>query len=111
MSERSVRTVAGVGCGVGRSHIAEGYRRHPDKFQVLALCDIDEGRLAKLGDEFSVRRRTKSFDEVLRMDDVNIVDICTPPMLHFGQIWLHWLSAKMSSAKSRLSARSLTSIE
>jgi predicted dehydrogenase len=86
MSESSIRTVAVIGCGVGRSHIAEGYWRHRDKFQVLALCDIDEGRLAKLGDEFSVRRRTKSFDEVLRMDDVDIVDICTPPTLHFAQI-------------------------
>ncbi len=86
MSESSIRTVAVIGCGIGRSHIAEGYWRHPDKFQVLALCDIDEGRLAKLGDEFSVRRRTKSFDEVLRMDDVDIVDICTPPTLHFAPI-------------------------
>jgi predicted dehydrogenase len=86
MSESRIRTVAVIGCGVGRSHIAEGYWRHPDKFQVLALCDIDERRLAKLGDEFSVRRRTKSVDEVLRMDDVDIVDICTPPTLHFAQI-------------------------
>src|SRR6267378_1577831 len=32
--------VAVVGCGVGRSHIAQGYRRHPDKFRLQALCDI-----------------------------------------------------------------------
>ena len=86
MSESSIRTVAVIGCGIGRSHIAEGYRRHPDKFQVLALCDVDEGRLAKLGDEFSIVRRTRSFDEVLSMDDVDIIDICTPPALHLAQI-------------------------
>jgi predicted dehydrogenase len=86
MAGSKIWTVAVIGCGIGRSHIAEGYRRHPEKFRVLALCDIDEGRLAKLGDEFSVRRRTKSFDEVLRMDDVDIIDICTPPTLHFAQI-------------------------
>src|SRR5271166_3067646 len=51
-----------------------------------ALCDVDERRLAKLADEFSIRRITNSFDEVLRMDDVEIVDICTPPALHFAQI-------------------------
>src|SRR6266404_2242487 len=86
MADDRVRTVAVVGCGIGRSHIVEGYRRHPDKFRVLALCDIDERRLAKLGNEFCVRRITRSFDEVLRMDDVEIVDICTPPALHLVQI-------------------------
>jgi predicted dehydrogenase len=79
------RTVAVIGCGIGRSHIAEGYRRHPDKFRVVALCDVDERRLANLADEFGVRRTTGSSDEVLRMDDVEIVDICTPPALHVMQ--------------------------
>jgi predicted dehydrogenase len=79
-------TVAVAGCGVGRNHIAQGYGKHPDKFRVVAVCDTDKGRLAAVGDEFSVPRRTRSFDEVLRMDDVDIVDICTPAMLHFEQI-------------------------
>jgi predicted dehydrogenase len=78
-------TVAVIGCGIGRSHIAEGYAKHPDKFQVLVICDLDEQRLAKIGDEFGIERRTKSFDDVLRMNDVEIVDICTPPSLHVPQ--------------------------
>jgi predicted dehydrogenase len=64
----------------------QGYRRHLDKFRVQALCDVDAARLANVGEEFSIPRRTRSFDEVLRMDDVDIVDICTPAALHFGQI-------------------------
>src|SRR5207245_8685133 len=75
-----------VGCGVGRSHIAQGYQRHPDKFRLQALCDIDAARLAVVADEFSVPRRTTSFDELLRIDDVDIVDICTPARFHFEQI-------------------------
>jgi predicted dehydrogenase len=78
--------VAVVGCGVGRSHIAQGYHRHSDKFRVQALCDIDAARLAVVADEFSIPRRTTSFDDVLRMDDIDIVDICTPAAFHFGQI-------------------------
>ena len=78
--------VAVVGCGVGRNHIARGYRKHPDKFRVQALCDFDAARLAAVSEEFSIPRRTGSFDEILRMDDVDIVDICTPAALHFGQI-------------------------
>ena len=80
-----IRTVAVIGGGVGRLHIAEGYRRLTDKFRVLALCDIDAERLEKVGAEFAVPRRTPSFDAVLRMDDVEIVDICTPPGLHVPQ--------------------------
>src|SRR6476660_4374104 len=78
-------TVAVIGCGIGRTHILEGYSRHQDKFRVLALCDLDPARLAAVGDEFAIPRRTVSFDEVLRMDDVEIVDICTPPALHVEQ--------------------------
>jgi predicted dehydrogenase len=80
-----IRSVAIVGCGIGRTHIVEGYRRHPDKFRVLALCDLDPARLSAVGDELAIARRTAAFDEVLRMDDVEIVDICTPPALHVPQ--------------------------
>jgi predicted dehydrogenase len=78
--------VAVVGCGVGRNHIAQGYLHHPDKFRVEVLCDVDAARLEAVGREFSIPRRTGSFDQVLRTDDVDIVDICTPVALHFGQI-------------------------
>lgn len=78
-------TVAVIGCGIGRSHIAEGYARLPGKFEVRALCDLNQERLAAVADEFSVPRRTPSFDEVLAMDDIDIIDICTPPTLHFPQ--------------------------
>jgi predicted dehydrogenase len=78
-------TVAVIGCGIGRTHILEGYSRHQDKFRVLALCDLDPARLVAVGDELAIPRRLTSFDEVLRMDDVEIVDICTPPSLHVPQ--------------------------
>src|SRR4051794_39721348 len=81
----NIRTVAVIGCGIGRSHILEGYSRHADKFRVLAICDLDTARLAAVGDEFTIPRRTVAFDEVLGMGDVDIVDICTPPSLHVPQ--------------------------
>ncbi len=86
MNESRVRSVAVIGCGIGRTHIVRGYGPHADKYRVTALCDVDRARLAAVGDEFAVPRRTPSFDEVLRMDDIDIVDICTPPALHIGQI-------------------------
>src|SRR5438034_6693285 len=78
-------TVAVIGCGIGRSHVAEGYARLPGKFEVRALCDLNAERIDAVADEFSVERRTTSFDEVLAMNDIDIVDICTPPTLHFPQ--------------------------
>lgn len=86
MADNGIRTVAVVGCGIGRSHITEGYRKHPDKFRVIALCDIDEARRTRLADEFTVPRRTGSFDELLRMEDLDIIDLCTPPTLHCAQV-------------------------
>ncbi|HYZ41364.1 MAG TPA: Gfo/Idh/MocA family oxidoreductase [Stellaceae bacterium] len=85
MPEARVWTVAVAGCGIGRGHI-EGYKQHPDKFRVVALCDVDEGRRTAAGDEFAIARRTNSFDELLRIDDVDVIDICTPPALHVPQI-------------------------
>lgn len=81
-----IYNVAVIGGGIGRSHIVEGYVTNPDKFKVLVICDLNPERMDALADEFNVERRTTSFDEVLAMDDVDIVDICTPPMVHYPQV-------------------------
>jgi predicted dehydrogenase len=80
-----IKNVAVVGCGIGRTHIVS-YVAHPDKFRVVAICDLNDERLASIGDEFGIERRTKDFAEILRMDDVDIVDVCTPPAVHLEQI-------------------------
>lgn len=81
-----IYNVAVVGGGIGRSHIIEGYVTNPDKYKVLVICDLNPERMNTLADEFKVERRTTSYDEVLAMDDVDIVDICTPPMVHYPQV-------------------------
>ena len=72
----SIRNVAVVGCGIGRAHIVEGYAAHPDKFRVVAICDLNEhacqGRRR-------VRHRGAPPRSRLLADDVDIIDICTPP--------------------------------
>jgi len=80
------RTVAVVGAGIGRSHILEGYVTNPDKFRLLAVCDLDETKLTALADEFAAERRTTKFDDLLAMDDLDIIDVCTPPMVHYPMI-------------------------
>ncbi|HEV2502810.1 MAG TPA: Gfo/Idh/MocA family oxidoreductase [Mesorhizobium sp.] len=78
--------VAVVGLGIGRSHITEGYVPNADKFSVKALCDLDPGRLSDVGDAFRVERRGTDFNALLEMDDIDIIDICTPPGTHLAQV-------------------------
>jgi predicted dehydrogenase len=78
--------VAVIGCGIGRSHIVEGYEPNKDKFRVLALCDLNRERMIPIADEFGVERRETDFNAVLAMDDIDIIDICTPPMLHHPMV-------------------------
>src|SRR5919108_2506234 len=99
-------TVAVIGLGIGRAHIADGYMPNRSKFRVLAICDLNEARLTAVGDEFAVPRRARSFDEVLSMEDIDIIDICTPPSLHFAQTMAALAAASRSYAKSRLPDRS-----
>jgi len=86
MGDGRIFTVGVVGCGIGRSHIVEGYRKHPDKFHVIAICDTDHARRMRLADEFAIPRCTDSFEELLRLADIDVVDLCTPPTLHSAQV-------------------------
>src|SRR5690606_1888940 len=81
-----VLNVAVVGCGIGRSHIVEGYLPNADKFKVLAICDLDQERLDKIGEEFGIDRRVVNFDDLLAMDDIDIIDVCTPPGAHLSMV-------------------------
>lgn len=81
-----IYNVAVVGGGIGRSHINEGYVPNADRFKVLAICDLDAERRSKLVDEFGIERSIENFDDLLAMDDIDIIDICTPPMVHLPMI-------------------------
>lgn len=78
----NIKTVAVVGCGIGRHHIEKGWLTNADKFRIVALCDVDTAKLTVLADEFDIERRVTRFEDLLAMDDLDIIDICTPPMLH-----------------------------
>lgn len=86
MRESKKLRVGIVGCGAGRTHLVEGYVPNAECFDVVALCDLNEERLATVADEFGVPRRTASFETLLAMDDIDVIDICTPPALHLKQV-------------------------
>jgi UDP-N-acetyl-2-amino-2-deoxyglucuronate dehydrogenase len=81
--ERKIR-FALVGCGrISANHI-ESIERHSDRAELVAVCDIDAGRLA----DAAVRTGAEPFaslDELLRSADVDAVVLATPSGLHSPQ--------------------------
>lgn len=86
MSSASDRLrVAVVGAGIGRAHV-RGYQAVAERFEVVALCDIDAERARPVAEEARIPRVVTDLSELLRMDELDVVDLCTPPHLHFEQI-------------------------
>ncbi|WP_025745723.1 Gfo/Idh/MocA family protein [Kallotenue papyrolyticum] len=77
--------VAVVGCGIGVYHI-NAYQSLPELFELVAICDIDRGKAERVAAEHAIPRVTTDLAELCRMDDVEVIDICTPPHLHFAQV-------------------------
>jgi predicted dehydrogenase len=73
-----------VGSGIGRQHLA-AFASLPDQFQVVAVCDIDQSRAGTLAAEYDVARVVTDMTDLCRMDDVDVIDICTPSFLHYQQ--------------------------
>ncbi len=73
-----------VGCGIGRSHM-QGYLNLPEMFEIAAVCDVDETKARQAAEEFAIPEIYHDFDELCRAQNLDIIDICTPPHLHFCQ--------------------------
>ena len=74
-----------IGCGgiATWTHVP-GYKAIPDMAEVYALCDIDEAKLRKKGEEWGVpvERQFTDYKELIKSGIVDCVDICTPNHVH-----------------------------
>ena len=77
--------VAVVGVGIGRSHL-RGYARSRIASTSSPCATSTPSVPDAVAEEHGVSRVVTDLAELLRMDDVDVVDICTPPHLHFDQI-------------------------
>jgi predicted dehydrogenase len=50
------------------------------------VCDIDAARARPVAQEHGIDRVITDLSELLRLDELDVVDLCTPPHLHFEQI-------------------------
>lgn len=79
-------TVAIIGAGIGREHLT-GYLALPELFRVKTVCDLDAERARTVvhslaGNKASVGISSQ-LTEVMADADIDLVDVCLPPHLHF----------------------------
>ena len=79
-------------------------REITDRFEVAAVCDIDRQRAEEAAEEHGIPRVVTDLAEVLRMDDVDVVDICTPPTCTSRRSCRPWTPASTPSARNHWSA-------
>lgn len=101
--------VAVVGAGIGSAHV-RGYQAVSERFEVVALCDIDANRARSVADELNVPRVVTDLAELCRMDELDVIDICTPPYLHFGQV-LQVLDARKHAVSEKPLVSSLREVD
>jgi predicted dehydrogenase len=77
--------VAVVGSGVGKQHI-EAFQHLPEQWEVVAVCDIDPAKAQTVAAEYGIGRVVTDLAQLCQMPDLDVIDICTPPHLHFQQI-------------------------
>ena len=98
-----------VGSGIGRWHLA-AFASLPDQFQVVAVCDMDRSRASALAAAYKVPRVGTDMTDLCRMDDLDVIDICTPSFLHYEQV-LQVLSAGKHVICEKPAAGSLQEVD
>ncbi len=59
------------------------YKKHPDA-EIVAICDINLETLKKVGDDLGIPEnlRFEKYEDLLRLKEIDMVDICTPNYVH-----------------------------
>ncbi len=78
-------SVAVVGCGIGRAHV-KAYLELPERFALKVICDLDQEKAKSLAAASEVPEVCSSVGELCKRPDIEVIDLCTPPHLHFEQI-------------------------
>jgi predicted dehydrogenase len=78
---RKIRVgLVGLG-GIARGQHIPGYKLC-DNVELAAFCDADEDTLEAMGDQYDVARLTTDYEELVRYEDLDVVDVCTYPNTH-----------------------------
>jgi predicted dehydrogenase len=75
--------VAVVGCGfVAQKRHIPGFLRLKKTVELSALCDLNPRLAEEASKKFGIKNTYSNLSEMLLKEDLDIVDICTPPGAH-----------------------------
>jgi len=72
--------LVGVGAAAQINHIPALKRL--EGVEIVALCDRDPEKAARVAQKFGVPQSSERFDDLLANDELDAVDLCTPNFLH-----------------------------
>jgi predicted dehydrogenase len=100
--------VVGTG-GIAAVH-ATDIQRLAGRARVVAAVDVDWSRLLAFGERFGIPRLYRDLDAMLRNENPDLVDVCTPPGLHAEQA-MACLGAGLSVLCEKPPALSLAALD
>jgi predicted dehydrogenase len=81
MAKRKIRVgIVGTG-GIAKACHIPGWQAHDD-VEIVAVCDINKKRAVAAAEEHNIPNAFKDFKELVKLKEIDIVDICTPNMVH-----------------------------
>lgn len=73
--------VIGTG-GIANGAHLPGYSAIPDMCEIVALCDIDPVALKRTAEKYNVKNTFEDYKDLLAMEEVDAVSVCTPNYVH-----------------------------
>jgi predicted dehydrogenase len=77
--------VVGAGAWARAAHLP-GYRRDP-RCRIVAIADVEIDRARDAARAFDIPTATSDACDLLRRDDIDLIDVCTPSHTHFELAW------------------------
>ena len=75
--------VAIIGTNIGAKHY-EDFQKVSDRFNVHTICGLTKEPVENILPANSDTKISLNFEEVLKIKEIDIIDICLPPHLHFS---------------------------
>ncbi len=75
--------VAIIGTNIGAKHF-EDFQKVSERFNVHTLCGLTRRAIDQILQSSTDTNISLNFEEVLKVKEIDIVDICLPPHLHFS---------------------------
>jgi len=72
--------IVGVG-GIWKGAHVKPLTEHED-VEIVAICDVDSTKLERWSTELGITRTFTDYRELLKLDEIDAIDICTPNKFH-----------------------------